>query len=504
MIALLFVASFYWLWFGLTQRSIDEDEGTSILAAQGVVQHGYPLLPSGYIYHRGYLPSYILAGSITLFGLNDFSIFLPSLLLGLGVLWITFLFSKKITASPWIGVGAVFLLIVLQIQTYSATSPRMYIYLQFFALLSFYSAFRWSENGKFKYFAASGFAALAAALSQRIGGALVLVLPLSLGAASWMTGKKLKTPLRVQHGIVWAFLAAGLVFLFFYSPPNAIQPIAIHGGNFPQTVGININFAHLSEFLYQLEKVFPLSFPLLVLIPLVLGKAILNRNFAVTYLFFIYFSSLLTVLLSLHISKTRYWMFIMPLCASIVCILVGEFIQAFRKTTPSFYSKTVLLLTAGGILLYLGFNAGVFSSHYRGHTPEAFRAAYGFPCQNEECHPQIKQDYKTLKPHIRPQDLVFSTNPWVTRYYLGQVDGFLREKKEGNGFSSFDHPRDEYLGIPLIDKVDELQESQKKGRNLWILLDYKKEEFLSEKTLDFIKNHFPLYHQDPFFSVYKK
>lgn len=94
MIILLVVSSGFWLWFGLNQRSIDEDEGMSILAAQGVLKHGYPLLPSGFIYHRAYIPNYILAGSIGLLGLNDFSIILPSVLFALGSLWLTFLFVK--------------------------------------------------------------------------------------------------------------------------------------------------------------------------------------------------------------------------------------------------------------------------------------------------------------------------------------------------------------------------------------------------------------------------
>ena len=38
---LIALALGYWIWFGLTQRGIIEDEGISILMAEGILEHGY-------------------------------------------------------------------------------------------------------------------------------------------------------------------------------------------------------------------------------------------------------------------------------------------------------------------------------------------------------------------------------------------------------------------------------------------------------------------------------
>ena len=39
MLLLMAIGLAYWLWFGLTQRTINGDDGISILAAQGILDH---------------------------------------------------------------------------------------------------------------------------------------------------------------------------------------------------------------------------------------------------------------------------------------------------------------------------------------------------------------------------------------------------------------------------------------------------------------------------------
>ena len=77
---LLAIGLAYWMWFGLTQRTINADDGISILAAQGILDHGIPRLESGFMYARGLIPHYLLAASIGSFGLNDLGIMMPSLI----------------------------------------------------------------------------------------------------------------------------------------------------------------------------------------------------------------------------------------------------------------------------------------------------------------------------------------------------------------------------------------------------------------------------------------
>ena len=45
-ILLIAIALVYWVWFGLSSRVINDDEGISILAAQSILQEGIPRLPA--------------------------------------------------------------------------------------------------------------------------------------------------------------------------------------------------------------------------------------------------------------------------------------------------------------------------------------------------------------------------------------------------------------------------------------------------------------------------
>ena len=96
MAIILAVALVYWMWFGLTQRYVTTDDIISTQAAQSILEYGYQRFPSGYVYTRGYIPHYMTAGAISVFGLNNFSVMLPSLLMALGSLWLTFLFAKDV------------------------------------------------------------------------------------------------------------------------------------------------------------------------------------------------------------------------------------------------------------------------------------------------------------------------------------------------------------------------------------------------------------------------
>jgi 4-amino-4-deoxy-L-arabinose transferase-like glycosyltransferase len=55
----------------VVQGTMGRDEARLALAAQGILQHGLPILPDGFLYTRGLLPAYLNAASITVFGATD-------------------------------------------------------------------------------------------------------------------------------------------------------------------------------------------------------------------------------------------------------------------------------------------------------------------------------------------------------------------------------------------------------------------------------------------------
>jgi len=71
------------------------DEGFHWLAARGILDHGYPLFPSGHVYYKAILYTYTLALSCLIFGLNAFGLRIVSVLAFAGLLPVAFLTVKK-------------------------------------------------------------------------------------------------------------------------------------------------------------------------------------------------------------------------------------------------------------------------------------------------------------------------------------------------------------------------------------------------------------------------
>ena len=69
-------------WLPSVQGTMGRDEARLALAARGILEHGVPLLPDGFLYTRGLLPAYLEALSFALFGVTDAAARLPSLVFG--------------------------------------------------------------------------------------------------------------------------------------------------------------------------------------------------------------------------------------------------------------------------------------------------------------------------------------------------------------------------------------------------------------------------------------
>jgi 4-amino-4-deoxy-L-arabinose transferase-like glycosyltransferase len=90
---------------------MNEDEARLALAAEGVLRSGLPELPSGRIYTRGLLNTYLIAGAFGLLGRHDFAARLPSALAGALLVPVVFLLGEALSrtrarVSPAVGSGA--------------------------------------------------------------------------------------------------------------------------------------------------------------------------------------------------------------------------------------------------------------------------------------------------------------------------------------------------------------------------------------------------------------
>ncbi|MGE3269189.1 MAG: ArnT family glycosyltransferase [Chloroflexota bacterium] len=71
------------------------DESRLAMAARGVLESGLPRLPSGWIYTRGLLATYLTAPSLALLGQTDFAARLPAVLAGAALIPVAYLLGRE-------------------------------------------------------------------------------------------------------------------------------------------------------------------------------------------------------------------------------------------------------------------------------------------------------------------------------------------------------------------------------------------------------------------------
>src|SRR4051794_396264 len=76
--------------------TLSVDEARLALAARGVVQTGVPRLPSGWVYTRGLLATYITAPSLALLGETDFAARLTDVLEGAALIPVAYLLGREV------------------------------------------------------------------------------------------------------------------------------------------------------------------------------------------------------------------------------------------------------------------------------------------------------------------------------------------------------------------------------------------------------------------------
>lgn len=138
-----------WLrWRYVYEISLYVDEFTTLWAAVQVQTHGAPLLPSGVLYTRGLLASYVEAAFLTLFGFSYTVGRLPSVIFGLATIVSVFVVGRREWRAGVGWLAAVGLTLLPEAIIWSGRA-RFYAQLQFFVLLTVWVAYLWiSEYGR--------------------------------------------------------------------------------------------------------------------------------------------------------------------------------------------------------------------------------------------------------------------------------------------------------------------------------------------------------------------
>ena len=149
-LALLLGGAAWLRWQYITAISLYVDEFTTLWAARQVLERGLPLMPSGVLYTRGFLASYLTAAVIAPFGANLTLVALAGRLLSLLFGLLTLLSTYGLGRSAWgdarIGWLAAVGMALLPEAIIWQSRARFYAQLQWLALLTVWAAWRLVET----------------------------------------------------------------------------------------------------------------------------------------------------------------------------------------------------------------------------------------------------------------------------------------------------------------------------------------------------------------------
>ena len=125
---LVFLAGFAIRIYRIGEMSLWWDELITGKYAQRVLETGMPLSPSGLVvYWRGAIYTYTVSLSMLIFGHNEFSVRLPSVVFGMIVSVISFFFTYKMTKNKWIALCAMLFLSASPYNVEFSRFARFYI-----------------------------------------------------------------------------------------------------------------------------------------------------------------------------------------------------------------------------------------------------------------------------------------------------------------------------------------------------------------------------------------
>ncbi len=492
LLALLAVAAVGWLADAFLLRSITTDEGISILAASAIRAHGVPLLPSQQVYDRAYLAHYALAASTAIFGTGTLGITLPALAAALGTLFFTFDLGRRALRSESAGLVACALVAVSPDMVMYATSPRMYGPLTFFCTWGAAAAWRGFVGGERRQRILAVVAAALGLQCERGAAAFVPAVAVALLCieAGPVRQRWAAVRAKVPFGRAEWLALAGLMLsavAVAVKPPHALKAIIVEAGLPPRFLDFSLSPERIFWHTLNVDGMLPGTMWLAAVGAFVLlrheerARRFIPVTFAVT---------LVCIAALLVHTGHRMVLFLLPLYALLVAQGVVSLVGAIRDPASRPFVRRAALVSLGIYTSALGIAWGVPDRLRR-----AYPTAYLFPERSREGHVEVKDELLALRAELLPGDLVLTSNPWVSDYYLGRTDGILRQRlTESGNFTSFSKHRDEYFGARIYDKwsrIDALLAKLEPGQRVWFIAETKSDVYWSPEFTQEFEARFP-------------
>jgi len=443
----------------MLEANLYVDEYTTIFAAQKIIAHGYPRFPSGVIYSRGLLFSYLDALSIYLMGSSGVSARLPSVVASTLTIPLIFFLGHRLFSQRAGLIAAALLALSPEVIIWGGRA-RMYSLLLLFVVLSalfFFEGVISKDDARKRGLFLCAF--LLALFSHE--EALVLI-PAFLVAALLKRGVHFFTRRGVVLDlIVGAFVIAGRLVLFnkqslpgqlvrgdrvrpFIQPSfdladtlKAVAPFFVQADRLPATLLLLLGIFYIAWRIWR-----RVSIP----------KEVQVKDTALPYLYLLF--GLVVVEIFFIVGESwrhpRYLFLTLPL----FFLIAGGSFDALSEMVMRARRQARLLLTCLAVII-LSFLL----------SPLSLEAAFS----QEEGYDKA---FLYVQENVEEGDLIMTPLPIASIIHLGRCDFLPMER----GFEGYVWDRegkliDGWVEIPLLTSVEQLEEVLRTNQRVWFVVD---------------------------------
>jgi len=471
---------FYLRFNNLGDRSFWIDEGVTSYAAIGLLEYGTPVLPSGVVYNRALLNTYLIALSFKTFGISECSARIVSVIFGTLTIPLVYLLGKELGRRT--GLIAALLMTFSAFEILWAQEARMYAQFQFFYLLTAYLFYMSLKKDNSKLFLLSVIPFIFAWYSHRLSLCFIPV------AFMYIIFYKRKEFLKNKYFVYATLGIMGLAFVYMIvTGKTPLDYLLFYVQMWAQHTVLHYVFAFVLSTLLILVLISST-------ISLILWKFGIHRDR--TYLYFVLNFFIPFIFLSLYPWKWyRYAFFIFPF----LVILASHAIEFYalrngmntmwdqlsnklklrRELITNMKNVIIMMLI---LLLFVQVSSDIYLNSQDSYaniivTRDNWKEAGGF-----------------VKEHLDNNDKVAATVSLTTLYYVGRVD-YLICQYECHEYTNSDGVLvDWYSGSILLNNYDLFMQKVNTGKG-WLIADQGRLDgyWTDPKVRDYIRNNMTYY-----------
>lgn len=461
------------------------DEVISVLASQGLLQHGAFLLPSGELYTRASLSTYTIATSIQLFGNSEFAAKLPSVILGSLTIPLTYFLGKKVAGND-VGLIAAFFITFSFFEIAWSRQARMYQMYQFFFLFAITAYAYFKIDHKLRYASML----LVGIIGVYFSHATWKILPPILLMDALFT-TQIKN--NINNAVRSVFVASTIIFVaavIIYEHP--ILPGWIYGiftkeiteiiyWNYPSDFFKEMYsslwwLAILGSFILSLKKwkngiIVVFTFWISLFTLSYYGEALGIGGWWPRYLYF-------TIPFFFLLSAVGIWAISSKIAESVIDDVLSK--KYINLNNVKFFKRGVSILVVVCIFIIVMLTPAV---------PDIGLKLNNLS-QLDEPQPNYRDAAQLIKTNVKEQDIIISNRPQLVYYYLGRVDyrgntEFVVEK-DGRKI-------DWYTGADIIENEQQLKQIINDNQRGWIIFN----PFMKLVGKEWIERNLDLYGKVP-------